>query len=844
MNSSLLNIIGRSGLALLTHQKALDVTTHNISNVNTPEYSRQVVELSQTKRELGISVEITHIERVRDIFLDIRINEETEKLSYWKAINDKLHRIELIYNEPGETNIRTLLDEFWASLEDLANNPENAAPREIVKQRGIVLAESIRHTYTRISNLQEVANQEIKERVEEINIYASRIATLSKKIQSHIDKGTSPPNDLLDKRDSYIEKLSKLGDLRIERLDPDDFKISVNGLVVAQGDRFYPIVARPDPKNQNFVEIYSKVTGERAKIRGGELGGLFLVRDEIIPFHLNRLDELAITLIDRFNEIHRAGFGLDNTKNINFFKPFLERDEDAIYKVTGSATGYVDNVEISFNALPYLNPPPFIDPVTAGKLEINGKLIPYDPDREDMDSLEDVVRLINEAKCGVIASISPSKRLVLTATSESNYKISSLSDYVETDFRKSRFEVIPGPGKINLEASFYPTNFTNPVTGSISINGATFNIWEYRTVQELMDAINSSKEAGVTISYDEEEDMFTIRSDTPGDVLILSEREAVSTSPVSTRGPGVGLNIDTAFTRAGFLERIGGDHTIIINGVPFHIDVDGRTGYTVREFINEVNYSNCGAVIIYDIYTDRFSIISRDKNRPVELRQSIPNGFLGVANICDNNDTSTHMHYGFLTEIKILEGRTSGNLFEKLGILQKGKKYIAFSHEHTPEKALKGEYVKVPREGAASLISLTEDILQDINKIAAAKGKDISYPLDGEWDISNGVGDGENALDLAGLNYKRFLLSGEATFNEFTHFLISKIGEDTRRAEKATESQGLILRNLEGLRDSISGVSLDEEFVNLIRYQHGFNASARVIGVITGLLDRVIALGA
>lgn len=67
--------------------------------------------------------------------------------------------------------------------------------------------------------------------------------------------------------------------------------------------------------------------------------------------------------------------------------------------------------------------------------------------------------------------------------------------------------------------------------------------------------------------------------------------------------------------------------------------------------------------------------------------------------------------------------------------------------------------------------------------------------------------------------------------------------EQALGAERATENQELILRNLEGLRYSISGVSLDEEMVNLVKYQHGFNASARVIGVMTRLLDQVIALG-
>ena len=132
----------------MAHQAGLHVTGHNVSNADTEGYSRQKITLEVfdplyipgltrelTPGQIGQGVQVEKILRARDMLLEDRILSESNGLSYWKEMNDWIYQVELVHNEPSERSLINALDRFWASWQDLANNPEEIGTREAVRAR-------------------------------------------------------------------------------------------------------------------------------------------------------------------------------------------------------------------------------------------------------------------------------------------------------------------------------------------------------------------------------------------------------------------------------------------------------------------------------------------------------------------------------------------------------------------------------------------------------------------------------------------------------------------------------------------------------------------------------------
>jgi flagellar hook-associated protein 1 FlgK len=82
--------------------------------------------------------------------------------------------------------------------------------------------------------------------------------------------------------------------------------------------------------------------------------------------------------------------------------------------------------------------------------------------------------------------------------------------------------------------------------------------------------------------------------------------------------------------------------------------------------------------------------------------------------------------------------------------------------------------------------------------------------------------------------------TGGFTIDSYFKDAISKLGVDSQQAQKMVTNQGALLAQLETRRESISGVSTDEEMINMVKYQHAYTAASRVITVIDEMLDTLI----
>lgn len=101
-------------------------------------------------------------------------------------------------------------------------------------------------------------------------------------------------------------------------------------------------------------------------------------------------------------------------------------------------------------------------------------------------------------------------------------------------------------------------------------------------------------------------------------------------------------------------------------------------------------------------------------------------------------------------------------------------------------------------------------------------------------------GDGSVAGQIADLRASLLFASGGQTAGDFYASLIGEIGSDSRQAAEMATNQGLVVSHLQRRRESISGVSLDEEAADMIRFQHAYSAAARVITTVDAMLDQLI----
>ncbi len=634
MNSTFMGIeIGKKGL--LSHQQALHITGHNISNAANKEYSRQRAVITaadplyvpslnraNTPGNIGQGSIISTVERVRDAFIDDRITVEKDVLGYWKTRNDFIYHTEIVYNEPSDQSIRSRLDELWKGWEELSKYPEERSAREVIKEKAVNLSNEVKHVYRQLYDLQQDANRQVQHTVEEINMYARDIRDINERILKAEALGDNP-NDLKDRRDGLIEKMSEIVNISTGRNDKDELIVYIGSENLIQGEVIRPLEAVIDPDNNGYYKVAWKGTGTDVDIKGGSLKALLEARDTLIRDNINNINAFAVNLVDMVNEIHRDGFGRDGSTNVDFFQ--------------------------------YLN----ISDSVEGNHDLNN------------DGVEDVTAI---------------------------FKVS---------------------GNNKLDAS-----------AAIGIKGT------------LTFISNDAFEMEQQIDYTESD--------------------------------------------------------------------------TVNKVMKKINDARLGVVAYLD------------HNDHLALKATVAK---------DNNNKN------FL--IRHLED--SGQFLVGLsGILKQSGPQGAFDYRRTNDivKFLAGrEHITIsPRYNPAAYMAVSENILNNPDMIAAARGKDIGGT--GDFNTTNGIGDGSNALRIANLRHKNAMIDTNTTFNDFYTSLISKIGTQGEEAGDRVQNQETLLKNLVNLRESISGVNLDEEMSNMITFQHGYNATARVIATFDKMLDTIIRMGA
>ncbi len=315
---SLFSSLQLSSNALRVNQLGLQVVSNNIANANTPGYIRQ--ELIQAPGDgyrlggsiVGTGVRAVGVQQKVDEFLLQSIRDVKSKIAKSEGLQEANSRLETALAELGENDLSTAMSKFSNAMQDVANQPGNAAIRSLAIQRGRELAEGIQQLSSRVSSIAGNANEEIKSSANQINRLTSSIAAVNKRIVE-LEGGSSSTSDavgLRDERIKMLDELSTLVDIQAVEQESGAVTVIVGGdYLVADGISREVYSVNAGDNGVGYSEVRIVDTDAKLGVSGGRLQGLYDVRDGSASTFTGKLDGFAKNIIRQINRVHSQGQG-------------------------------------------------------------------------------------------------------------------------------------------------------------------------------------------------------------------------------------------------------------------------------------------------------------------------------------------------------------------------------------------------------------------------------------------------------------------------------------------------------------------------------------------------------
>ncbi|MGA2097383.1 MAG: flagellar hook-associated protein FlgK [Candidatus Acidiferrum sp.] len=311
---------------LQAEQTAIQTTTNNIANVDTPGYSRQVANFDDNppiqigNLSLGSGVNISQVTSLRDAVLDKRVNQETQQQGELNAFISGGQQIQALFNETESTGLQTPLTNFFNSLSELSANPSDVDTRQAVLTAAQNLATAFNQTSNNLTQIQQGEDLDVTQSVNQINSLTSQIAAVNVQVSAATGTGQNP-GPFIDQRQQLINQLSNLVD--VSEIDAGNNSLTLtttSGAPLVVGGQSFPLTTQADPVT-GLQDVYSQGNNITSKITGGELAGQIQLRDQEIPSDISSLDSLASTLATAVNTQNAQGYDLNGNPGGNIFVP-------------------------------------------------------------------------------------------------------------------------------------------------------------------------------------------------------------------------------------------------------------------------------------------------------------------------------------------------------------------------------------------------------------------------------------------------------------------------------------------------------------------------------------------
>ena len=342
------NILNIAQSALFASQSALNTTSNNIANVNTPGYADEKailepvdhIDLSGSNQGADSpgGVAVTSVQRQFDSFLQAQIYQRQQSMSSSDASSNTLGQLEQVFNETGQTGLATSFNTFVNDWQQVASNPTASAGRNTLLSDSQALVSAAQDKQGAIEDAIKQANDTIKGTVDTVNSLASSIAQLNGQIVAAQGTASGSLAQLMDQRDNLMQQLSQ--SINFSYYTDNTGQVSIlagMGQNLVSGAKTNALSAQQDTNGD--YQMYLNGTNITSNITGGTLGGLISARSDAETQGLLPLNRFMAGLTQQVNNIQKQGFGLDGSTGNPFFSPLtLATSSNSSASITASVT--------------------------------------------------------------------------------------------------------------------------------------------------------------------------------------------------------------------------------------------------------------------------------------------------------------------------------------------------------------------------------------------------------------------------------------------------------------------------------------------------------------------------
>ncbi|MCS5711438.1 flagellar hook-associated protein FlgK [Candidatus Berkiella aquae] len=880
--------IGTTGLGAA--QKSLDTISHNISNANTPGYSRQTTLLAARESVqmgqsfTGTGVEVRGTRRIVDQFLTTSLQTQQANFSQYDSFSQVINQLDNIFSDPS-TGLSNVLNSFFNAIQDLNANPDSVSARQLLLSQAQVLENRFVDLSERISSQFYNINTQLNGAINQINSLAEQIAQINVKIVNTSNNAfAEAPNDLLDLREELVLELSQYAATSTTIQDNGSMNVFIgNGQAIVMNGTSNRLAAFPNviDATRTDIAIITATSTEviSSNLKGGQVGGLLSLQDDVLMPSQNALGRIAITLSSSFNAQHQKGVDFEGNLGNKFFNDPNEISStlNRTLKNRGNTGNAVFSVKINpisiatTTSQTYSVPSNLVDagtllPITLGMFSLNDSIIratvPADDPYSTSDATGSAIAIANAINASSAAH-------EVTATPEQN--VVYLGQFTAGAFAAGEFMInginIVSAG-MNEAMLLQDINALTLQTGVVASGDGTGKIMLVASDGRNIQLSSNGLSTGATFSYFDTQGGVALDKVSRASVLLFSQNNSIKIAGANPAA--VGFTAGTVPQAASSLTT--DNYNLEYDGTFYTLRNRTYNTVTAQSLIPYFNVDGmtielqAGAMAVNDSFIIQptrsgahdFSVAINNPNfialgAPVRVNGSLNNRGDVQISLVEITDTSG---------LPVSVDGVLGNAFSTKGTLSPPIQ-IEFTSQTSyrvfdVSAGLPG--VQIGPDQPYDPSSLNQAVFPIFGVInASLPGPNPTYVYDPGYRVTlqgtpqagdiftiqynnDASGDNRNGLKLANLQSEKTMVNHSATFQDGFAQLVGDIGTKASQAKVNAGSSANLLSFIESRRNEVSGVNLDEEAANLLRFEQAYQAAAQVILVAKSIFDALMDL--
>jgi len=822
--------IGSSGVN--AYQRALATVSNNIANVNTEGYTRQDISITSNMPRLlggsylGTGATFDGVRRQFDAFIESNVRNSNSELKAQEPLLSYVNRVIDIMGDES-IGLTTAMNRFFESARDLASDPASTISRTIFLRDADGLAARFRQLASQFELLDNETRQAVETDVGQVNSMTRQLALLNKQLAKHADLNKQP-SELLDQRDLLLRNLSSmvaiktsfaqngevlvtLGDTSsqgflVSKDESRDIAVTLSGAGMLQIDY------RTPPTNP--------LTGQKLTlppITSGKLGGVMNFREQVLTPALSALDNLAGVVVREINDVHRSGIDAEGLLGGDLFgfAPGQDKQAAGLRMLIQDANRVAAAGQ--FRVID--------DPLNSGTAQ--ARIAYSTPTFEGPSGL---VGTLGTAQVPAIATESLAVGFGQSFASVGLIPqgMRDVRITLETASALQNLQVITRDGRHLVGTALDPVDQSLLLrTANGSETGASHSD-TYLNAQ----GPNRYMDMDIFLGYKAEvvlKQQFNVLTGEALDPVAQPAKLVLPPSSLLPTGEATltlnGVNIEAGLgTASAFVEWLNGADVQAQTGLQARINSDGqieitRTASTASTGDIRLGLGAQGtpddlqalglstSLYIKGAAPDDLLVFVTDKSGS-PTQALVTAQFGGIDNNMKQALRQSPLEIEFTsdTEYRIRDVATDTVVAERKLAFMPGMPVPSIEY-----RGLKLDFSTLPKRGD-------------------------KFTIDGNRD---GIGNNEAMLRIVGLENER-LMPGGLTMTEAYIERVNQVGNVARQAAIAKQALTVVYDQAIETREAVSGVSLDEEASNLVRFQQAYQANAKVMQTAMTLFEAIL----